>query len=100
MTGKAQLSQDRKLRADVAFPCQRDTVLLDTLFPGFQKSVEDKARDFQRIVINSESCDAVFTKLKQTCGSIIIESLSNVRFTEDRKTLTDGTDALGLLDMC
>lgn len=99
MAAKAQLSQDRLLRADTAFPCKRDSELLEKIYPGGVKSIEDKARDFQSIVITSDSYDTVWTRLKQTCSPAVITSLAAVRFSSlDRKKKHGDKDGLVLHD--
>ena len=101
MATKAQLSQDHLLKADTAYPCKRDTELLQKIYPDeppFAKSIVQKARDFQAIVIQSNSYDDVWSNLKQTCSPAIIANLNAVRFASMNRKKKHGKEELILRD--
>merc|ERR1719183_1055237 len=96
MATKAQLSQDHLLKADTAYPCKRDTELLEKIYPDkgnvFAKSIVQKAQDFQAIVIQSNSYNDVWSKLKQTCSPAVIANLNAVRFASMNRKKKHGKD--------
>ena len=103
MATKAQLSQDHLLRADTAYPCRRDTELLEKIYPDkpnglFAKTIVQKARDFQAIVIQSNSYNDVWSKLKQTCSPAVIANLNAVRFASMNRKKRHGKEELILRD--
>ena len=84
MATKAQLyySQDRILRDEITYPCKRDEELLHKMYPNtFGKSVADKARDFQNIVVNSDSYDTVWNTLVEVCGPAVAAGMQDCRFS-------------------